>query len=259
MISKKRRGQITLFIIVGIFILLGVGVYMYYLDEYYDNDHIYLEDNSETEIVTFVESCLQYSTQMGVYFTSLQGGYFLTPSPYTEEFMLRIPVYKSTNNITIQSLENMSDEIESFVDKATLNCLTNNNSLKIMGKNITYNNISSTVFILNNSVSVALDLNTTIIGDNSSQKIESYFVEFDSSLFNVYSAIKEYLEYQETKKDWIRFTKLVDIGEKYGIRTAYARENSTEYDRVIFVFEDENENIDYFGSYQYVFALEYDW
>jgi len=77
--SIKNKGQVSIFIIVGIILLVIIGLIFMMMSS--DKQNIFEEDSGleKNPVQTFVDSCIKQSIDEGLNIMRLQGGYIKIP------------------------------------------------------------------------------------------------------------------------------------------------------------------------------------
>ena len=84
----QKRGQITVFIIIGLIILVVVGLFMLVGQESsFEQDLNEAEQNAKKAVQTYVENCLKEQLEDINQLVSLQGGYYQEP-PYPSDYVV---------------------------------------------------------------------------------------------------------------------------------------------------------------------------
>ena len=85
-----KRGQVTIFVITGLVILLIIGM-VYYIRYYSVSGGGFLTSSLEAENVKdYVESCLEETTLKGLIYLGEHGGYYSDKIPYFYKNNIRV-------------------------------------------------------------------------------------------------------------------------------------------------------------------------
>ena len=76
-VKFRKRGQITLFIILGLILLTAVGMFSYFRSAVKDEVEIITTEG--TPVITFVESCMSNIAEDGIKTLGFNGGYISFP------------------------------------------------------------------------------------------------------------------------------------------------------------------------------------
>lgn len=85
----KKRGQVTIFIIIGLIVLLLAAISIHMTGIFYDLDNEDFDVEGFENVKLFVESCLEQQTKEGLIIIGEQGGYIgsvdIIPEPFSAE------------------------------------------------------------------------------------------------------------------------------------------------------------------------------
>ncbi|MDP3918419.1 MAG: hypothetical protein Q8Q35_00750 [Nanoarchaeota archaeon] len=165
----NKRGQMTLFIIIGLVVLLLVGVGIYYRSTILDAVGISqtISYPSEVqEVVDMVQDCFEDSAFNGARTLGLTGGYYNLPREIFTLDDVNIPYYLSDGEILTPTVETMQTELSEYVDDIMIGCLALDSytefDLERGLRDITTTiNTDSIDFVLNYPITVTIDETTT--------------------------------------------------------------------------------------------------
>ena len=122
-----KRGQISLFIIIGILIIVAVGIFFVVRNQISLPEKVPLEVQP---IDNAIEECVQQRLLDAVRLVGLQGGFIILPSNYleTEDFGIAYGYYEGTK--TLISREKIQEEIDGFVSGAVIYCINEEDFLE---------------------------------------------------------------------------------------------------------------------------------
>ena len=119
---NKKRGQVTIFIIVGV-ILVAFAGFMIFLFSGVETESDATEIYAD-EINTLVLDCIEEIVENRLFFISLQGGYSEANPPRIEEAFFNIPFY-FINGTYIQSptLGGVESGLSDYIESQIINCV----------------------------------------------------------------------------------------------------------------------------------------
>ncbi|MBI2151262.1 hypothetical protein HYU21_00885 [Candidatus Woesearchaeota archaeon] len=123
-----KKGQVTVFIIVGIVILLLSAVSIYFFQNF-TTDGLTSKISNTQPIKDYIEGCLNNQLNEVIYLIALQGGYYKVPPDSLDfgvkefDFSLQIPYYLNNGVQNIPNKEDMEKEISSALLDRVDGCL----------------------------------------------------------------------------------------------------------------------------------------
>lgn len=140
----KKRGQITVFIILGIVILMSSAIYFYFQKTTTTTQPEKVIDRKTTELHPYVETCVDMLTRDALDKVGVTGGYITypfvinnNPSSYLDivpkrmgSDRPRMPYWKFNNEIRIPPLDFIQNQIETYVKDNIDFCLDNFSAIK---------------------------------------------------------------------------------------------------------------------------------
>ncbi|MFH1365278.1 MAG: hypothetical protein ABIH28_01715 [archaeon] len=218
-----KRGQVTIFIILGILIL---GTVVLFLTFKSSEIKIQLPISLEPVYISFL-SCLEDDTLNGVNVLKSQGGYIYMPDfepgssymPFSSQLdFLGNPIpywyYVSGNNIPkeqVPTIGFMQDELDKFIEQKIRNCVFD--SYYSQGFEIDQGVPKSSVNIRDGKILVNLDMPINITKANESFLIKSHSIEVPSNLKKLYDSAVEL--YSKEQKEMFLENYTVDILRNY--------------------------------------------
>ncbi len=133
--KKMVRGQITVFIILGIVLLLGVSTVVYFTSQQVSFREGIVVDKEAQPVYDYVASCISTITEEGVTRQGLQGGYVNIPQdiertppsylPMDSRNTIKVPLWYFENEARVPTLAQMESDLSGFVQENLLGCLDN--------------------------------------------------------------------------------------------------------------------------------------
>ncbi|MBS3124009.1 hypothetical protein J4437_05235 [Candidatus Woesearchaeota archaeon] len=123
-----KKGQVTVFIIIGIVILLLSAVSIYFFQNF-TTDGLTSKISNTQPIKDYIEGCLNNQLNEVIYLIALQGGYYKVPPDSLDfgvkefDFSLQIPYYLNNGVQNIPNKEDMEKEISSALLDRVDDCL----------------------------------------------------------------------------------------------------------------------------------------
>jgi hypothetical protein len=203
----KKRGQITIFIIIAIVLVVGIGGYFLLKDRLIHPD---IPISVQPLYSTFIQ-CLEDEIRIGIDVLGSQGGYIELPdfeagsaySPFGSQlYFLNNPIpywyYISGNNIEkeqVPSVKSMENELETFIENRIRGCVFD--SYYEQGFEIKQGEPKAQVIIKQDSVDVVLDMDFNVVKGEESVLIKDHEIKINSNFGSLYKAAREIYEYEQ--------------------------------------------------------------
>jgi hypothetical protein len=219
-----KRGQVTIFIIIAIFIIAAVAAFLIYRNSLPAISQIPLE--FQPAYNTFL-SCIEDNALTGISILESQGGYISLPEfeagssymPFSSQLnFLGNPIpywyYVSGNNIEKEQVPTQSDmetQLAQFIDERIGNC--DFSSYANSDFQIQIGTPTAKVSINQNKVAIALNMNLNMNKGNQSVFVKNHKAEVNSELGNLYSSAKTVYNYEQTSLFLENYT--IDVLRNY--------------------------------------------
>src|SRR3989338_786293 len=133
LISLNKKGQVTVFIILGIILLLALALIVGIQTEIvtFKPEEVFPAEKSQVE--NYIASCLELVGQEALELVGLQGGYVEVPAKIANDPNLHlkispqhlVPYWAYGANQAIPPLEQVKKEIDNYIEKNLRPCLFN--------------------------------------------------------------------------------------------------------------------------------------
>lgn len=222
------KGQVTVFIVLGIIIILAVGIFLYFRTALFEAQLALQQDAAEGEAVVvqnFVSTCLEDVATDALIQLGQQGGYInLSRSDmHNKDFVLSedstasdavkfhgldVPYWWyedsehdcsrcSITTKNVPSIENMEEQVAGVVAEQLHSCLGNFASLEEQGFTITTTAVPIVETIVSKeSVFIQLQYPLSISKEGSITQLQHWYVEIPVPLQDIYTAATEVLTLQ---------------------------------------------------------------
>src|SRR3989344_4085959 len=242
-IMKNNKSQITIFIIVAVLIIAIVILFFSFRGK------IQKENPETAQIQSFVQECLDETSEFAVFDIAEKGGYE-DPSKVSSTVVFNTPYYLINNKILMPSREKIQEEISKDVVKQMDFCI--NNFAIFPEYNVAEGKMIAEAKIESERVLVDINYPLTIIKGDSKFK----FKDFNSEIFVrfgiVYDAVAEFV-IQSKNYQGVCITCLVNISSENDLQSSFS-----DYDNktTIFIVNDPQSELNN-KEFVYVFANEY--
>jgi hypothetical protein len=205
----NKRGQITIFVIIGIIIVIGLIIFFLTIGSNQTRDDE--GDNSINSVEKDeIKYCLERLSKDSVYFNFLQGGYYNVPNEGFFYDPIEIPYYYEGKETFLPTISEIESQFVLFVE--------NNIEVCLDGKDVEEGEYK--VKVMNESIYFGYDVPIYINTETGTQELEVFevFVPINVNMYHL--AIEDFLSVQEKRKDYFPLGRL----------TALAYENNFKYE-----------------------------
>ncbi|MBU0614533.1 MAG: hypothetical protein KJ601_00405, partial [Nanoarchaeota archaeon] len=245
---SQNKGQLSLFMIVGVVLLLGLGL-IYYINSKAVEEakpvefDLYISEN----VQAFVENCLSQIAVQGLDILGLQGGRIYLYEPYFEynNYKTNLLYYYGRN--LVPSLDEMEIELENYVKYNLRSCTQDFQVFK--GLTITYGTLDTNAYI--GKASVLFDVNwpLEIKQSNIRKELSAFKSTIHIDLEKFWNASKIIVNSTMEQPDIIDVLQLMylDLNAVYFVN----EENNMMY------FLSDNRSEVYGRPYYYIFGMQF--
>ena len=205
----KKKGQITVFIILGLIFLIFFLIIL--LTKSYRVEKIgTLSLGDINPIKNYVDLCAKSTTSDALYLLGVQGGYTTPPEFYFQSAYAKIAYWYYKGEDTSPTIEEMEQELSSYVNIALPECIENLDAFRDMGFEFEFGEINTKTKINENNVEFNIDYPITIIKGESKSEISEFYKIIPARLGHMHSIAKEIVRKEIEDPDWIDMTYLVN-------------------------------------------------
>ncbi|VVB80012.1 Uncharacterised protein [uncultured archaeon] len=175
----EKRGQVTIFIILGILVIAGVTIFFVVRNMQGGNE---INNPELSPVQELVDSCLASETLRGTELISNQGGFYSVPEPSFDYNGFKIPVYSKFPEKSV-----LEKQLSLYLENNLPLCLENN-TLSGQGYAVSFSKPSVTSKFLDNTILISSKIPTSITFKENSYTFSSYEYTARSDLSERYSA-----------------------------------------------------------------------
>lgn len=195
-----KRGQVTIFVIIGIVIaLVGGGIY------FLTRGESSASDVESADVHSFVESCLEKTSEEGILLVAKNGGYYY---PGLVDSIDNVPIYFNQGKFNIPEKENIENELSLYIEFNLFSCF--DNFTIFPNKEISIGEIEVDTKINFEDVSFELFLPVSIIKGDSVSTINSFTYTSESRFGEFFEYVMEF-EKNDTIYDGLCLNCINDI------------------------------------------------
>jgi len=246
----KIKGQISVFIILGIVLVAIVLSYFYLIHPAGISAEGPQTDTQSVKL--FIDSCLGETTRAGIYLVGHQGGYLDVPSPYVNLLPLKAPYYYYEGKLAIPEKGAIEREISTYVNANIEKCLSNFTSFRQQGIIIETGSPLSNVTISSNDVTAYLKYPIKITKDDRTSTLESFTQNAGFNMNEKYNIATQIINEQQKDSETIPIGYLTELSMEKGFKFILG---FPEQDIVVFnlIFNETGD------KFIYAFAIKYNW
>ncbi|MEK6867766.1 MAG: hypothetical protein AABX98_02995 [Nanoarchaeota archaeon] len=193
---QTKRAQLTIFIILGLFILIGTGVFMYFTSEVYKYKNL---PEQFIPVAKYVEQCGEDVTLQGIFQAGMNGGYLSPPEDavFLDAGFPVIYWYQNGQDRSV-SITHLEKDLEEFLGENIEECISNFEPFadQFDFREVQEQNTTVSVDISKNLVQVNVFLPVIISDGTSSTSLPELNKEVKNNIGN-----KLFLAYQIMKRE----------------------------------------------------------
>ncbi len=178
--SHSKRGQVTVFVILGLLIFSIVIIFLVFI-----SGKTSISDSNTLEIYpiqSYVEQCIQKTAQDALLSTGEHGGYMVLPGVSTSELAENVPIFSTTSSSAF-SPEVVTTQIAQYIDTTLDLCLSNFPSFVEQGYTFSYSPSTSTTTLTPTDLSIQTKLSLTITKGTKTKTITNFSTSIPSQQF----------------------------------------------------------------------------
>tara|TARA_Y100000310_G_scaffold84714_1_gene81610 strand:+ start:1878 stop:2666 length:789 start_codon:yes stop_codon:yes gene_type:complete len=122
----QKRGQLTIFVILGLIILLVALATVFLIENTQKTELTAIEGDLQIPAIkNFIQTCIKTTTQDAIFANGLRGGYYNLPELSTITYNDNLPYYKYKQNNYLPSIDELSKQLGLYLDDNLNNCFDN--------------------------------------------------------------------------------------------------------------------------------------
>ncbi|MBI1971211.1 hypothetical protein HYS47_05675 [Candidatus Woesearchaeota archaeon] len=208
------RAQASVFIILGVIIVIAVGLMLYLSPA--DGQNEGEKANSQAiqsvipSVTTYVEQCLQQTVEEGILFLGKHGGYYELPDPRDDVFSLPYHFYDSKKLLLSQ--DELQRQLSMYVKQELFFCIKNFVPFREQGYTVHYNEMDVRTELTPSQAKVSLYYQITMSMKGASATVQEFSAAVPTRLLAIHTMVDTILTQQEQQPDSICISCLVTEG-----------------------------------------------
>lgn len=239
-----KRGQVTLFIIIGVLILIIFGLIAYLnatdSKETVDDFTKKVEVPAEVKPVhTFYETCVEEIAKEGILEISLKAGYYQLPLLVFNSEYGDVPYFYYSGESLFAGKDNFEEQLSMYINDNLGLCIGNFSAVK--GFNISMDSVNSKVNVIGEKIVVNFEQSAKVNVEGSRYSLEFPSYEFDARMKDIYTTSKRLVDGTVKAPKKVNMSLIFKLMEEYNLRIDTM---SNEDDKVVYVIQDPDNKID---------------
>jgi len=250
----SKRGQITIFIIIGLVIIISFGLLFYLKFDVETKEMEKIPDYQIAEPIRFyVDSCVRDIVDNGIFYTNFQGGYYDVPNSLYY-FFAEIPFYFYIGNEDLPDKATFESEFSKYVKNELPICINNFESFKEMGYKFEIDEMTVKT-TLGKTISVNVDYPIKIMKQETTATVSDFIYTKRFNFDKLYNILIEFSEEHQKNPDYvpIGFLSLLAYQNNFTYDLTYSDENEVIYTFIYNDLFDDNQTL------LFNFASKYEW
>jgi len=238
---QRKRGQVTIFIILAIVIVGFVLVFFAFRTGLFETAF----SSQFSDVSTFVQDCIDKEAIDVVYQVGDGGGYYFSPNLSTSS---GIAYYSINGKILMPSKEDVEKEISYYLNQKLFFCTKN--FVDFPNYEIIQGEIDTKADIRGDKIVLNVNYPVTVSNGGNTERFEDFKTEIPVRMGTVYDSIYEFMN---SSLDSVCLSCLLEIAEENDL---YVDMLDYDDETIIFIFSDENSKIND-KTFAWVFAGKY--
>ncbi len=200
----KKKAQVTIFIIIGIIVVLAAGVGIYFYTQSVQQQAAAeaekaIAETPEAQVRNYVESCLKNSVLKGLELMRLQGGYISVPNDIEtlEIDGYKVPYWLTDKEMKIPSLIYMQDELSRYVAYDLQFCINDFKTFAEKGISVSITSLN-VVTEFAASVNVNMKYPLEIVAADKTTTLEDFSLSIPINFEQIYTMASDIANIEST-------------------------------------------------------------
>lgn len=255
----QKKGQITLFIILGTVLVASFTLVFYLFQKDTDIEESEIQQTQSFGLITspissYVESCIKSVGEDAISWIGNHGGYFEVPA-YRPDDYKGTAYYFYVDKDIMPPKEKVEQELSKYMDSELFFCVKNFVSFEEMGFEIEQGEIDTTTMIRPNNVLFNVNFPIKISREQDTKQLVSFHSLINNvRLSTIYDVSKSIISEQMKNYDSVCLSCIIDLSIENDLHIDISRLDNSS---LLFTLIDYNTVIDDM-PYEYRFANKYE-
>ncbi|TKJ17775.1 hypothetical protein CEE44_04550 [Candidatus Woesearchaeota archaeon B3_Woes] len=253
----NKRGQVTIFIIIGIIIIASLIFFSMQTDLTMRGD-VWIEETSKIPadvipIKNYVDNCIKDIVEDEVIWLSLQGGYYNVVDGYDYEF-IEIPFYFYLGESKFPSKSVIEREFSKYMEDKLPECINDFESFREIGYEINAGSISVDTS-LGKMLNMKVKYPISVKKQESKTDIKSFYLDYNFNFDKLYNILSDFAVEHQKNPDFVPIghLSLAAYNNGFTYDLIYGDNNSVVYSLIF------NDLLDDEKTLLFNFAAQYGW
>lgn len=191
MVKEDKKGQVTIFIIIGILIVAGVLLFFLLRGNLTNEGRSNQVDQEVEPIYNYVQGCLEESSGEGIFHISERGGYYEVPEEIKSD--MGVPYYLKEKEVMMISKQEMESQLSRTIEERMSSCV---DFSQFQDHDINSGEISVDASVEREKVIIDMDFPLSIKKGEDTYEIGEFQETREEKLGTIYNLVSEYIEEQ---------------------------------------------------------------
>jgi len=232
--KRGKKGQVAVFVIVGILIFVAIAILFFIKTG--DKKTQDLEIDS---IKSYIDSCVESVSREGVYLIAMQGGYFEVPNPKEEYSYIEIPIYWDTKKDYFPDKEVVEEEIMKYIQLALPICLDEFKDFEDSGFSFEIGNLDGSATFKKDVMKIKLNYPISVKKGDATVILEDFSTDVYSDLNKGYEISRLIIEEHKKKGNNFLLGYITNLAYENGIKFETMNFNDNEVLITLILDEEE--------------------
>jgi hypothetical protein len=249
----QKRGQLTIFIILGL-VLISVTIGIIYLfhfveqrDMQYEKEKMYDVSMLGESVKQYIASCVESVGEEAIHFVAKQGGYYNLPSNADTD--IEVPYYLIGEQKKPISKQQLEEQLGLYMNEQLFFCLQNFKGFEEQGLTITQGETRTAVTMQHSFVLFSVELPITVEQDVFTKQFAHFSVRVPSVLGMQHTVAQSFVMTEE--KNSVCISCLVSLVTQNNLRSEMSQVTDSV---ILFTLIDDSSKLEY----NYLAAYEFE-
>lgn len=179
----SKKGQVTIFIIIAIFIVASVVLFFTLRDPTVEEEISPALEDAKFRANSIVEECLEDYGREAIFSNALRGNHYILPEDSFELGLEGVVFYKDGDDLKYPSDEEIEKQIRLYLDGLYFICLGGLRAIEDDGFEVSYSNQDFSVLLREPYVEISAEIPISILRNETSVLLEDFSTILDVPWF----------------------------------------------------------------------------